>query len=79
MVTIRRWKDASLLARTLVVCIVSTPVAVVLVNVYAFPDAVIDRYLGAALVGIAGLAVIAVDRVSGAVGRAGVVARCPRS
>jgi hypothetical protein len=55
------------------VCIVSTPVAVVLVNVYEFPDAVIDRYLGAALVGIAGLAVIAVDRLSGAVGRAGVV------
>jgi hypothetical protein len=73
VLTIRVWREASLLARTLVVCIVSTPVAVVLVNVYAFPDAVIDRYLGAALVGIAGLAVIAVDRMSGAVGRAGVV------
>jgi hypothetical protein len=72
VLTIRRWRDASLLARTLVVCVVSTPAAVVLVNVYEFPDAVIDRYLGAALVGIAGLAVIAVDRLSGAVGRVGV-------
>ena len=76
VLTIRRWRDASLLARTLVVCIVSTPIAVTLVNVYANPEIVIDRYLGAALVGIAGLAVIAVDRLSGRVGRvaAGVMA-----
>ncbi|HEY8216482.1 MAG TPA: hypothetical protein VIH82_05060 [Acidimicrobiia bacterium] len=72
VLTVRRWRDASLLARTLVVCIVSTPVAVVLVNVYEFPDAVIDRYLGAALVGLGGLAVIAVDRLSGRAGRVAV-------
>jgi len=71
VMTIRRWHDATLLARTLVVCVVSTPVAVVLVNVYANPDIVIDRYLGAALIGIAGLAVIAVDRLHGSLGRAG--------
>jgi hypothetical protein len=73
VLTVRRWRDASLLARTLVVCIVSTPVAVVLVNVYEFPDAVIDRYLGAALVGLAGLAVIAVDRLPSTAGRVGAV------
>lgn len=72
VLTIRRWSDASLLARTLVVCVVSTPIAVILVNVYANPEIVIDRYLGAALVGIAGLAVIAVDRLSGRLGRAAV-------
>ena len=70
ILTLRRWSAASLLARTLVVCIVTTPIAVVLVNVYANPDAVIDRYLGAALIGIAGLAVIAVDRLTGSPGRA---------
>jgi hypothetical protein len=69
ILTLRRWRDASLLARTLVVCVISTPIAVILVNVYARPDIVIDRYLGAALVGIAGLAVIAVDRLSGRLGR----------
>jgi hypothetical protein len=69
VLTVRRWSEASLLARTLVVCVVSTPIAVVLVNVYANPDVVIDRYLGAALLGIAGLAVIAVDRMRGTFGK----------
>jgi hypothetical protein len=69
VLTVRRWRAASLLARTLVVCVVSTPIAVVMVNVYANPEAVIDRYLGAALIGVAGLAVIAVDRLTGNVGR----------
>jgi hypothetical protein len=69
VITVRRWRAASLLARTLVVCIVTTPIAVVLVNVYADPRAVIDRYLGAALIGVAGLAVIAVDHLSGSLGR----------
>jgi hypothetical protein len=69
VLTVRRWGTASLLARTLVVCLVTTPIAVVLVNVYADPSIVIDRYLGAALVGIAGLAVIAVDGWSGEAGR----------
>lgn len=73
VITVRRWDRASLLARTLVVCVVSTPVAVVMVNVYADPEIVIDRYLGAALIGIAGLAVIAVDRLRGSVGRTAAV------
>lgn len=70
VITLRRWTDASLLARTLVVTIVSTPIAVILVNVYADPDIVLDRYLGAGLIGLAGLAVLALDRLAGAVGRA---------
>jgi hypothetical protein len=69
VLTIRRWSHASLLARTLVVCVVSTPIVVIVVNVYANTDAVIDRYLGATLVGIAGLAVVAVDHLRGNVGR----------
>jgi MFS family permease len=73
VITVRRWSSASLLARTLVVCIVSSPIAVTLVNVYSDSDILIDRYLGAGMIGLAGLAVIAVDRLSGRVGRAAVV------
>jgi hypothetical protein len=67
--TLRRWSTASLLARTLVVCIASSPAAVTLLNVYANPDIVLDRYLGAGLIGVAGLAVIGLDRLTGDPGR----------
>jgi hypothetical protein len=73
VITVRRWSSASLLARTLVVCIVSSPIAVTVLNVYDDPDILIDRYLGAGMIGLAGLAVIAVDRLSGRIGRAAVV------
>jgi len=73
VMTVRRWSAASLLARTLVVCIVSSPVAVTLLNVYASPDIVLDRYLGAGLIGLAGLAVIAIDRLAGTLGRIAIV------
>ncbi len=69
VITLRRWSSASLLARALVVCVVSSPVAVTLVNVYADPAIVLDRYLGAGLVGVAGLAVLALDHWSGTIGR----------
>ncbi len=73
VLTVRHWSTASLLARTLVVCIVSSPIAVTLVNVYADPDIVLDRYLAAGLIGVAGLAVVSVDRLSGVAGHAAVV------
>jgi hypothetical protein len=73
VITVRRWSTASLLTRTLVVCIVSSPVAVTLLNVYTNPEIVLDRYLGAGLIGLAGLAVIAIDRLTGTLGRVAIV------
>gem|GEM_PF-1613682 len=64
VVIARSWSDTSLLARTLVVALAVTPLAVVFINIYPNPEFVIDRYLVMVLVAISGLAIIALSQIS---------------
>jgi hypothetical protein len=66
--TLRRWTRASLLARTLTLCLVTTPTLVIFTNFYRSSDFVVDRYLGVFVVAVVGLAIVALDRLRGGVG-----------
>ena len=61
--TLRRWDQTTLLARTLVVAFVADVALVTATNVFDDPAHIIDRYLSVALISVIGLAVIAVDQL----------------
>ena len=68
---VRSWSRSSLLARTLLVAVVADLMVVTGTNIFRDPNVVVGRYLTVALVGIMGLAVIAIERLPGRVSIAG--------
>ncbi len=74
VLVVRRWRASTLLARTMVACLVTTPAIVVLVNQFDDPGRVMDRYLCLVPIALVVLAVIAVDRLQGVGARVATVA-----
>ena len=68
VMTVRRWGQASLLMRTFALSLVTTPVAVVMVNQFDDPEFVMTRYLCVVPLALVALAVLAVDRLRGRLG-----------
>jgi len=66
--TVRRWGRASLLMRTLTLALVTTPLAVIMINQFDDPEFVMARYLCVVPLALVALAVLAIDGLRGRVG-----------
>lgn len=74
VMVIRRWGSASLLPRTMVATLVTTPLIVIVVNQFDDPERVMDRYLCLVPIALVVLAVVAVDGLHGLSARIAAIA-----